>query len=912
MAGARPPRARIWTRTDPWLTARLESSVMIRRGDVAITNALMNAMALWLHAVTRAIYGHVTPDVLRADAGDSTTPPPDSHGLLPDLNLWPAASTWQSLIDDVVIPEVSKLFGKAFNKATRDADLNPADYRQAYMSLVSDRLSRNLWPDDVFDTVRDVIADGIKAGDSIDKITADLRPVMEAQHHEWQARRIARTETMGAVNGGSWSGASAYADLTGTEMFKQWFATRDSRTREDHRNAHRQVVPLTADFNVGGWALSYPGDPDGPADEVINCRCTFLTLSAAEAAHYTDPDAWDDNPDQITTSVQENPAVTSTLTAAAPAAPTAPDDADQLPDDDTTDPGAPTAEAWSGMLVPFDVPSGDGRIVAAPPPGGMRVRPLPLPLLYQDALDSAHKGAVRVGLINSVEQQPDGVYATGTFNMNDPRAAEIANQLAAGQLGWVSVDLDDTTSEFVQNDPNDDGMEVCADWRLMGATLVPYAAFPQARITSGAVAPAAFAVTETGSGVTGGSGAAATTVTFGVLPANTGLPVADAGTAWDGSAAAQRVAAWAKKPNGDLDPDKYGKAFLYRDGDPGNVTSYKLGYGDIVGGDLKIVPKGVYAIAGALSGGRSPLKVPDADMAGLKAAAGRLYGKISSALKDPTIKAPWASGADGEAFTAAGELVVFEPAAAWFDTPALDGLTPITVTEDGRVFGHLAPWDVCHIGIPDACRTAPRSTSGYAYFHLGSVRTAEGSELAVGTITLGTDHAAGRASLSEAQRHYADTGMAAAVVRAGEDEFGIWVAGAVLPGADIATLRRAPLSGDWRRIGGSMELVGALAVNTPGFPIPRMRWHSVNPGQLYSLTAAGASLPAVEAAPDAEAEQITVESFAREVAASLDRFAAERAERERRFTAARRAARTVRADRALSRLHTLMDNRKGS
>src|SRR5699024_6608649 len=28
-----------------------------------------------------------------------------------------------------------------------------------------------------------------------------------------------------------------------------------------------------------------------------------------------------------------------------------------------------------------------------------------------------------------------------------------------------------------------------------------------------------------------------------------------------------------------------------------------------------------------------------------------------------------------------------------------------------------------------------------------------------------------------------------------------------------------PLSGDWRTIGGNLELVAALAVNTPGFPI---------------------------------------------------------------------------------------------
>ena len=33
----------------------------------------------------------------------------------------------------------------------------------------------------------------------------------------------------------------------------------------------------------------------------------------------------------------------------------------------------------------------------------------------------------------------------------------------------------------------------------------------------------------------------------------------------------------------------------------------------------------------------------------------------------------------------------------------------------------------------------------------------------------------------------------------------------------------SPVSGDWRRIGGSLEMIAVCAVNTPGFPIPRAR-----------------------------------------------------------------------------------------
>jgi 2'-5' RNA ligase len=72
--------------------------------------------------------------------------------------------------------------------------------------------------------------------------------------------------------------------------------------------------------------------------------------------------------------------------------------------------------------------------------------------------------------------------------------------------------------------------------------------------------------------------------------------------------------------------------------------------------------------------------------------------------------------------------------------------------------------------------------------------------------------------------HYADTGRAVADVTIGEDRHGIWVAGKLRPGvsdADVATLRGSALSGDWRPIGGNLELAGILAVNNPGFLVDR-------------------------------------------------------------------------------------------
>lgn len=195
------------------------------------------------------------------------------------------------------------------------------------------------------------------------------------------------------------------------------------------------------------------------------------------------------------------------------------------------------------------------------------------------------------------------------------------------------------------------------------------------------------------------------------------------------------------------------------------------------------------------------------------------------------------------------------PPAAWFDNPKLTGPTPLTITDDGRVFGHVATWGTCHTGIGNACITPPRSRTGYAYFHTGELETAEGRRIPVGRLTYGGGHAGPRLGYAAAAEHYDSTSAVGAYVRAGDDEHGIWVAGSMSPTAPssaYATMRAAPLSGDWRRVAGNLEMVAALHVNTAGFPIPRAVMAS---GVPVSLIAAGA-LEATAQAPEGGAADV--------------------------------------------------------
>jgi len=188
----------------------------------------------------------------------------------------------------------------------------------------------------------------------------------------------------------------------------------------------------------------------------------------------------------------------------------------------------------------------------------------------------------------------------------------------------------------------------------------------------------------------------------------------------------------------------------------------------------------------------------------------------------------------------AGSIPIAPPT-SWFDNPQLRQATPLTVDDDGRVFGHIAAWHVDHIGMSFGTRP-PRSKSKYAYFHTGVVRTDEGSDVPVGQLTLAGGHASLEASASEAARHYDDTGSAIADVHAGEDAFGIWVSGALRPGTSpeqVRALRASAPSGDWRPIKGQLELVAVCQVNVPGFPIARAR---VASGAVMALVAAGAQV----------------------------------------------------------------------
>lgn len=712
----------------------------------------------------------------------------------------------------------------------------------------------NLWAS----TVADEGGTWLEAGEAAfresigESLKQTTRPANRMRDREAQVDRITYWAVTYAVN----SATTFAVDQEGGDVFLEWVTMGDADVRDIHRPLNGQQVPRGETFNVAGNDLHFPGEPVGPPEVWINCRCVVRPAAADEAAVRSPNQSGEDMP-PTTFATDENLEDVDDIIGEAG------DEEDTYPEDRVP---------FHGVLAPINKMSGDRRIFEQDAIT-WRDGPSPIPMRWVKADVGSHGGAVRVANFDRIWIEGDEVRTEGFF-FDKEESQEVIDMMAHGPFG-VSVDLD----EMVANLVNEDGSTF--DWdafepgvtpepvlsvsqgRIAGATLVDIPAFQEAYIS------------------------------LGPWPAEEEA-LAASGAAEEDCAPCERIAAL-EEEFADHESEEFLQAV-----EQVLVAAGVFAPGTKDGPGWITNPKETARIRRYWTHGKGAAKI----RWGQPGDFNRCRRQLAKYVKNPQWLAGtcanmhkealgvWPGQESGgrhavEGAIMASAFTVVEPERdalaasapvyprAWFEDPAFEGPTPLTITEEGRVYGHVATWDVCHIGLGlsvgdgEQCVTAPHSETNYALFETGTVVTDDGV-VPVGSITMGIGHAGMGLKAQAAAAHYDVTDAQVALVAAGEDEHGIWFSGALLPDVteeQITRLRAASLSGDWRRHAGGLEMVAALAVNVPGFPIPRT-----------SLAASGhTEFALVAAAPVRQREEVaTVEpldakAFAREVIVEMER-----------------------------------------
>lgn len=250
--------------TDPWLPQRLNARLEMAAVERSIYAEAWAALTEWLTG-TRA-------RVLRSGAA----PEPDA--------VFAREPAWAEAVRALASGEIKRALGLAYERIFGPGwRWEERPFVVAYLAEVRNRLSHV--PDEVHRMLTAQMSAGINLGGGVPVLAERVERLFSLTGQDlWQNRAvtIARTESIGALNGGRFDAWSALSEELDEPLEQIWLSTDDRRTRPTHDTADGQRVPLGSAFLVGGASLRFPGDPLGPPQECVNCRCTALLVEPGE------------------------------------------------------------------------------------------------------------------------------------------------------------------------------------------------------------------------------------------------------------------------------------------------------------------------------------------------------------------------------------------------------------------------------------------------------------------------------------------------------------------------------------------------------------------------------------------------------------------------------------------------------
>lgn len=632
------------------------------------------------------------------------------------------------------------------------------------------------------------------AGESLAQTAEPSSPPTEAE-----VNRVTYWLSTATINNATYWGNQAHG---GTGM--RWVTMSDASVRETHRRANGQIAGSDGTFEIGGFDLHYPGEPVGPPEVWINCRC-ILAPARVEGALSMD-------------------AITADMAGIVADVDDLPEDGELPVDELEDDEDEVTEIPVHGVAAVEGRPTGDGRQFAV---DAIEYGTLPQPIGYE--FESAHGGDnSKVAIIGRIDEffkvEVDGIVEVrfrGVLFPGKEYTGQAIDGIVDRSYGGLSVivdsiavDVDAMERDELEAEPGSMLTQTFSKARIRRFDMVPTPAYQEAYIALGPEFPDEMDPEALAACLSCAEESAAL---------DDGFRIVDLTELTD-----EEIEAYEAMSEEEKEAFEEERNLII-------ASAFAPGTKDGPGWITHPVPTG--RIRRYWTRGEGAAKIrwgQPGDFNRCRRQLAKyivnpdwLAGACANMHKEalgfwPGQERGGRHGSEGiKPMTLMASAVATRPAEAFRD-PEFTGPTPVTIDGD-RIFGHIATWGVCHIGIQDQCVTAPHSASNYGFYRTGVVFTDEG-QIPVGQITMGTGHASIKANAKNAVAHYDNTGSVVADVATGEDAYGIWFAGVLRPGLtdeQVAALAASALSGDWRRTATGLELVAALAVNVPGFPIPR-------------------------------------------------------------------------------------------
>lgn len=261
---------------------RLLALTEIATAEASLFQVIWAKFKEWAAKLRRAVFG--TPQDFRNGRDQMVIRPPYADGV------WSTSSWWETQLDDALVPAIEEIWTDSY-AGTYEAPETIPDGQ--FSAREAARRARNRLvnvPETVYADIRRATMTAVTDGQHPRELADAVEKILgEGDVASWRGRAvtIARTEALSAYNGGKFASFVSLAKSTGgtSGYEKIWLATHDRRTRHTHTAAgggDLQRVPLLEPFTIGGAPMMYPGDPEGPADETINCRCSILLVERGE------------------------------------------------------------------------------------------------------------------------------------------------------------------------------------------------------------------------------------------------------------------------------------------------------------------------------------------------------------------------------------------------------------------------------------------------------------------------------------------------------------------------------------------------------------------------------------------------------------------------------------------------------